>query len=179
MPERRKDAMSRTRHLFLTGEKQSGKTTAIETFLQGQDLYVDGIRTVRVTNVYGEWSIHLLRAGTDEEPSDKNLLFLRSDHSREEAAARFDALGCAILKNLHDPELILLDEIGPNEEYAQQFQAEVFRLLDGGVPVLGVLQAAGTCFLEQIRRRADVTIYEVTKENRNRIPKEIKNWYCK
>lgn len=60
-----------------------------------------------------------------------------------------------------------MDELGPHEAEAVRFRQMVFEVLDGPVPVLGVLQEANSPFLQEIARRPDVTVIRITKENRD------------
>lgn len=60
-----------------------------------------------------------------------------------------------------------MDELGPHEAEAVRFRQMVFKVLDGPVPVLGVLQEARSPFLQEIAQRPDVTVLRITEENRN------------
>ena len=86
----------------------------------------------------------------------------------------FDSFGVMILSDAEDCDLILMDEIGKMERKALIFTKRVLELLDGDVPVLGVLRKEGSTPLqEQIRNHKNVRLIEVTKENRNRIAAEL------
>lgn len=157
------------KHLFFTGEKRVGKSTLINNLLKKHPCQLGGFRTVRTKEFYGtHFAIHLLKPIGDA-PSAENLLFLcdrpRDEHSWE----RFDQLGCAALENSNETDLILMDELGPNEANAQKFQSAVLAALEGDTPILGVLQKADSPFLEKIANHPNVTVIEVTKENRDEL----------
>ena len=58
-------------------------------------------------------------------------------------------------------------ELRPHEAEAVRFRQMILKVLDGPVPVLGVLQEAPSPFLQEIAQRPDVTVLRITEENRN------------
>lgn len=155
------------RHLFLTGEKGVGKSTLIDLLHERAGGRAGGFRTRRVFTVRpGEATVHLLRAATDEQPCEENLLFSCSAPG-EDMVGRFDSLGCAALRDGEGCGLLLMDELGPHEAEAEGFQRAVTAALDGEARVLGVLQRADSPFLAAIAAREDVAVLEVTRENRD------------
>lgn len=180
------------KHLFLTGEKRAGKSTLLQTILAGQAERVGGFYTRR-TDICssGEYAVHLLRllpSGETEAPAEENRLFFCSSFGAGQEPAdlrnkRFERLGAAALEQANKAavSLIIMDELGPNEEEAAAFQAAVFRTLDGKIPVLGVLQRADSDFLAAIAARPDVCVIEVTRENRDALAKELRkiNFSCR
>ena len=83
----------------------------------------------------------------------------------------FDRLGEFLLKSLPGADLVLMDELGPNESKAYGFQRAVEQALDSGAPVYGILQVADSEFLDRIAAREDVCVITVTEENRNDLPR--------
>ena len=164
------------RHLFLTGEKQVGKSTLLWK-LAGMAGSTAGFRTVR-TNEFlgGRFSVHMLAAGKADQPGEENLLFVCRSESPEKDR-RFDALGCALLADTAGAALIVMDELGPNERGAKAFQHAVLDTLDGDTPVLGVLQKADCAFLRAIAGREDVCVVEVTPQNRETLYQTLSEEY--
>ena len=155
------------RHIFLTGDKRVGKSTLIRAYLDRFSGKVGGFRTVRTDAVYRDrFSVHLVRPGC--EPTEENLLFLCPPPKDDGTViARFEELGCAALEDAGDCDLILMDELGPTEAKAAQFQQAVLATLDGDVPIVGVLQKADSEFLRTIASHRNVDVVEVTLENRD------------
>ncbi len=61
-----------------------------------------------------------------------------------------------------------MDEIGRMERRADAYSARILTLLDGGVPILGVVQKkADTPLAQAIRSHPRVRLIEVSEENRN------------
>lgn len=162
------------KHVFLTGEKGVGKSTLIRRILEQGKRSYGGFFTVRTDKVYGgRYSVHLIEAGRGDGPSEENLLFfcdVPDEINREE---QFNTLGCKALQNAAGAGLIIMDELGTHEVNAAEFCSAVMRILDGDVPVLGVLQKADSPFLEKVANHPKVQLIEVTKENRNGLLKEL------
>lgn len=83
------------RHLFLTGEKQSGKSTVLRRLLEGRDAAVGGFRTVRVP-VPGGGAVHMLPPDPDACCTPENRIFSRRDGVLTLDPDRFAGLGCAL-----------------------------------------------------------------------------------
>ena len=62
-----------------------------------------------------------------------------------------------------------MDEIGPHEENAEIFKDKIRKVLDSDKYVLGVIQKSESKFLDELKKRKDVKLLNVTKENRDRI----------
>lgn len=155
------------RHIFLTGPKQVGKTTLLRAALADFPGSVGGFCTLRTRAYLGDaWSVHLLRPGCGEAPGPQNLLFV-CGAADGETASRFDRLGTAALAEGAGRDVLLMDELGPHEARAAVFRQAVLAALDGVVPILGVLQAAPSPFLEEVARHPQVRLIQVTAENRD------------
>ena len=142
-------------------------STLIDLLLERTGGRACGFRTRRVFTVRpGEATVHLLRAATDEQPCEEDLLFSCSAPG-EDMVGRFDSLGRAALRDGEGRGLLLMDELGPHEAEAEGFQRAVTAALDGEARVLGVLQRADSPFLAAIAAREDVAVLEVTRENRD------------
>lgn len=163
-----------TRHLFLTGEKQIGKSTLIRKLLAARPSDYGGFFTVRIRSEKDGWMYtHLLRP--DELPSEENVLFCCNGPNPYDPVKRFEKLGCVALEASSSCRLILMDELGPHEEAAVIFQQKVFEILDGNIPVLGVLQKADSPFLSRIAAHPAVRVVTVTEENRDALAEELKD----
>lgn len=161
------------RHLFLTGQKRVGKSTLLHTLLADAGGPVSGFYTVRSVEIFqGRPSVHMLCAATGREPTEENLLFLCGIHDPH-APERFDRLGTAALAV--PGRLIVMDELGPHEARADVFCRRVMELLDGDVPVLGVLQQSDSPFLQAVARHPRVEVVEVTEENRDALADTLRD----
>ena len=160
--------MALAKHIFLTGEKQVGKSTAVQRFLRLWPGRADGFLTVSE-----------LREG------GRTLYVSSPDGRRRSLAARmsrggprvlsrpeaFEELGVSLLEESGGPETItLMDEIGFLEASLPRFPAAVLARLDRPEPVLGVLRLDDNPLLRAVAEHPSVTVLTVTEENRDGLP---------
>lgn len=170
------------KHIFLTGEIQVGKSTAIRKALDampfltkdeiGGFLTVAGNRTVKTSGY-----VHIIAADGTEQCTKENAVFYRkfTNGSRhfDVYTEVFDGHGVELLQNTAGKRLILMDEVGTAEKDCEQFHRQILETLSGDIPVLGVVQIRQGGFLDEIRNHPNVRVITVTKENRNSIPEQI------
>jgi len=71
-------------------------------------------------------------------------------------------------------DVILLDEVGPMEMQGRDFQEAVLRALASSKPIIGVIHwRMQHPIVEAIRKRSDVSIMEVTLQNRETLHSDI------
>lgn len=155
------------KHIFYTGPRGIGKSTLLQKHLAQFQGVFTGFRTVKVP-CGDSFSVHMLPVDKKEMPTEENFLFVR-DKKREyeENALRFDVLGCRFLENMEGAELIVMDELGSAESAAKAFQDRVLALLDGEIPILGVLQEGESAFQQRVASHPNVELIYVTEENRD------------
>lgn len=162
-------------NLFLTGERDAGKTFIIEAALERW-------------RAQGRGPVRGFRSYKEEEPD--GAILIRFTSTASGAAVRtvarfcggertlytevFDTAGVAILAGLRPSSqgIVLMDELGFIESQAPRFQREVLRVLALPIPVLGVLRAQSLPFLDTIRARKDVTELTVTVDRREEAARE-------
>jgi nucleoside-triphosphatase len=79
----------------------------------------------------------------------------------------FDNCGVKLLNS--SKNIILIDELGRFELDAEKFKEKIFALLESDILLIGVIKAEYNKFLDKIRAREDIEIFETTKTNRNKI----------
>lgn len=72
-----------------------------------------------------------------------------------------------------DVELIVIDEIGKMELFSNLFRRLVRDVLSSDKQVLATIALGGDGFISQIKQRQDVRLFEVTRDNRDRLPEAI------
>jgi len=155
------------RHIFLTGEKQVGKSTLLRKVLERYAGNPGGFLTVRTDEYLKDrYSVHIFRLEDRKVPEENNMLFECGKYD-DTTSDRFDRLGCAILSECGGYSLIVMDELGPHEADAALFRAAVLKLLDGSTPILGVLQAPCELFWPDIANRPDVKVITINESNRD------------
>ena len=155
------------KHLFYTGPRGIGKSTLLQRRLAQFCGTFAGFRTVKVP-CGDSFSVHMLPVDERVTPAEENFLFCR-DKKREygENALRFDAIGCRFLADIEGAKLIVMDELGAAESAAEAFQNRVLELLDGNIPILGVLQEGESEFQKKVATHPNVQLIYVTPENRD------------
>ncbi len=86
-----------------------------------------------------------------------------------------EAVGAhAIEKGIKQANWLLIDEIGKMELFSKAFQKAVIRAFDSEKPILAVIpQRYYHPTLEDIKKRMNLKIYEVTLNNRKYLPEKI------
>lgn len=166
------------RHLFLTGDKQVGKSTLLRRLIEARKLDCAGFET-RAFFLNGErrgFTLH----GRIEMPPYQNdcICCARIEEKRAVPVLPvFEENGVLILKrSLASPApFLLMDELGRLEREASGFIVQIEACLDADKRVLGVLQKCNSAHVARIAQRADVTVLTVTPENRD----ELLEWLCR
>lgn len=161
-------------HVFLTGERQIGKSRALNRAAEMLGMPCRGFRTRFLTKERGSSSLYMLPA-EEEGPLDEDHLVARLEQGRLHGLTeRFDLLGSEILrKSRENPDaLILMDECGHLEKSARVFQREILRCLDGDQPVLGILRKNQE-WHAFIRQHPRVKVLEVNEDNRHMIAETV------
>ena len=161
------------KHIFLTGEIQVGKSTIIKKYLDAHpELRVGGFRTVWKSRWSEEKSsFHIVPAKEDVPLTEENCVGIRGgrwpNRIRENYPDVYDIVGVRLLETSKDCDLILMDEIGPGENDAVEFHRAVLELLDGDIPILGVVQQKPGVLPDLVRAHPNVRVIAVTTENRD------------
>ena len=89
--------------------------------------------------------------------------------------AKFESVAISAIKNACETcDVIVIDEVGRSEVESQAFTDAVKFSLDAGKPMILTLhKKSRNPLLQDIRRRDDVRILEVTPTNRNLLPHKI------
>ena len=74
---------------------------------------------------------------------------------------------------LKEKRFIVVDEIGPMEEYSREFRSFLEECLNSKKCVIATIKEKGSSFVQGIRDREDSTIFNVSMDNRDMISEEI------
>jgi nucleoside-triphosphatase len=161
--------------LFLTGNPGVGKTTLIRATAQRlegiicagfytEDTRQSGQRTgFRIVTLDGQEGTLATLGG------QKPTVGKYSIHVEE-----FEKLVLVQLDQVATPaDLYIIDEIGKMELLSRQFRIRISELLAQPTNLLATVSKKGNGFIDQIKRRSDVEIIEVTRKNRDELPEEL------
>lgn len=158
------------RHLFLTGDKQVGKSTLLRRLIEAKGLDCAGFET-RAFFLGGERRGFTLHGRVDMPPYQNDCICCARIGERKSVPVLpvFEDNGVLILqRSLSSPApFILMDELGKLERGANGFITQIDACLDSDKRVLGVLQRCDSAHVARIARRQDVTVLTVTPENRD------------
>jgi nucleoside-triphosphatase len=158
------------RHIFLTGDKQVGKSTLWRKVLEQSGINPSGFQTLEylVNGAFRGYRLHGLGRTPAELGNDVPVSVFLRRKLHLPVTDSFNIFGTELLKlALEDGGYILMDELGIFEGSAAAFRQAVVDCLNGDCHVLGVLQKADDPFLEMILNRPDVLVFTVTAENRD------------
>ena len=160
------------RHIFLTGARQVGKSTLLRRLMERRHLECAGFET-RPFYLEGERRGFTLHGRVDMPPYENDCIVCVRVGERRSVPVLpvFEENGVDILKRSLESESpwLLMDELGRLEREAARFCAQVLACLDSGKRVLGVLQACDAPLVCAVRAREDVSVIEVTPENREEV----------
>ena len=166
------------RHLFLTGDKQVGKSTLLRRLIEVRQLDCAGFET-QAFFLNGERRGFTLHGRVDMPPYRNDCICCARIEEKRAVPVLpvFEENGVLILKrSLASPApFLLMDELGRLEREASGFIAQIEACLDADKRVLGVLQKCNSAHVARIAQRADVTVLTVTPENRD----ELLEWLCR
>jgi len=72
--------------------------------------------------------------------------------------------------------LYLVDEIGKMECLSPAFVEATRTLLDAGVPLVATVGQRGGGFIAEVKRRPDITLWDITRANRDAMPARVRDW---
>lgn len=159
-------------HIFLTGARQAGKSTAVHKALALLPFAPGGFYT-RFESAPRLSGLYMLPYGAPPA-FDEHHLVAKTIDGHMTALDNFERLGTALLDAARQSAdgVIVMDELGHVEKNAVLFHQAIGRCLDGGKPILGVLrQDQG--WHDFIRRHPKAQIIEVTENNRDGLPAYI------
>jgi len=78
-----------------------------------------------------------------------------------------------IERSLKENFLIVVDEIGKMEIFSSKFREAILKALNSKNKVLGTIMLKENPFCDKIKQRKDTKVFYLTRENREKIKKEI------
>jgi len=156
-------------NILITGLPGIGKTTLIREIIDQLSEYsVKGFYTSEIREKgirRGFMIISLEGQGRILSHADIQSSFNVSKYGVD--IAGFEDLLAEINLLSLESDLVVLDEIGKMECFSNKFRRLVLRLLDSEKFLLATIAVRGTPFIEEIKERSDVQLFEMNRENRD------------
>ena len=163
------------KNIFLCGKPGCGKTTLIIEIIKELNLNAGGFYTseIREKGIRKGFRITTL----DGKEGILAHLNVKSPYRLGKYKVNIkdlEEIGVAsILEAMKENKVIITNEIGKMEMMSEKFKKAVLAALDSRNKVLGVIMLKPNPFCDKIKKRADIKIFYLTSENREKIKKEI------
>jgi nucleoside-triphosphatase len=165
-----------SKNILITGLPGSGKTTLIQKL-------ADELRAYGPVGFYTEEiRSHGTRAGFKLTSLDRKRTGMLS-HVDIKGSHRVGKYGVDLggfelflgMLPLLDPSsrLVIMDEIGKMECLSAQFRDLVVSLLNAPAPVIATIALKAGGFIDEVKHRGDVHLYEITERNRGTLLSDI------
>jgi nucleoside-triphosphatase len=158
------------KNIFLTGAPSSGKTTVIKKVIARLNLRANGFYTE-------EERVGGIRVGFLMRTLDGKKAYLAHQDIKSDFHIRRYGVSIENIETLAVPAIapvgqnvIILDEIGKMECFAEVFKTAAIRALESSNIVVGTITFGGDAFISGIKSRKDLEIHEVSPENRDALP---------
>jgi len=169
-------------NLFITGLIRSGKSTLLKEVVDPvknltggffvQRLFVNGeSKAFRLVDIAAEdyWPNRDVAASA----CFKDLIMV-AEEKKTVYYDVFKTIGVPALQQaVNAKKLVLMDELGRLELKVPEFTETVWAILDREIPVLGVLKKESNSFLDRIKQRQDVTVFDLDVRDRYQVKENI------
>ncbi len=158
-------------NIFLTGPPSVGKTTIIQKVIKKLDNPAIGFYTQEIRE--SDKRIGFLMITLDGEKG-----YLAHQDITSNFNVRRYGVSIENIENIAIPsitpkskdEIIIIDEIGKMECFSEKFKVVATNALSSNNIVLGTIAIGGTEFIRNIKKRHDIKIFEVSRNNRDELP---------
>ncbi len=161
------------KNIFLTGAPSVGKTTVIKKVIQLLRVPSNGFYTEEEL-MEGKRVGFLMRT-LDGKKAYLAHQDIHSDFHIRRYGASIENIETIAVSSIAPIEnhVIVIDEIGKMECFSQKFVEASAKALDAPNIVIGTIALGGTAYIQQVKARDDIQIFEVTPDNRNALPQLI------
>jgi nucleoside-triphosphatase len=166
------------RTLLLTGRPGVGKTTVIKRVAEALGDQAGGFYTEEIRGADGR------RIGFRLVALDGDEAVMAHVDLRAEGRPRVSRYGVdveaiqrvgvtAVRQAMAANQVIVVDEIGKMELFCEPFKKAVIAAVNGPTPVLATAMSGSHPWVDELKARQQVEIWNVTTHNRDRMPESV------
>jgi nucleoside-triphosphatase len=166
--------------LFLTGRPGVGKTTVIKGIVETLGEETDGFYTEEIREAGKRQGFRLVSLRGEQVTMAHVRLRVRGRPRVGRYGvdvAAIEQVGVAALERaMVQKRIVIIDEIGKMELFSQIFKRVVLAAMDGRAPVIATVMAHPQPWVDTLKGRPDVTLWDVKVENRDEMPARVLGW---
>ncbi|MDR5695885.1 MAG: NTPase [Armatimonadota bacterium] len=166
--------------LLISGRPGVGKTTLIRRLAEALGEQAGGFYTEEIRGPEGRLGFRLITL------EGKEATFAHVDLARRVPyrvgrygvdVSVLDHIGVeAILRAVHENQVILVDEIGKMELYSTRFRQVLEDIARGWKPLVATITKAHHPWAEAFKRQPTATLWEITVTNRDLLLEKVIDW---
>jgi nucleoside-triphosphatase len=165
-----------SKNILITGLPGSGKTTLILKLANELREYGPAGFYTREIRLHGARTGFMLTSFDDQKTGILAHVDVRGPHRVGKYGvdlAGFEQFFGTLRLLDPRPRLAIIDEIGKMECLSAKFRELVASLLDAPAPLIATIALKAGGFIDAVKRRGDVHLYELTEWNRERLLPDI------
>lgn len=159
------------KNILICGPPGVGKTTLIKKILKKINLRTGGFYTEEIRGRSNRVGFKIISLDNQEG------ILAHINIKNSQRVGRYgvnindlENIGARSLEQaLKNDDLIIIDEIGKMEVFSEEFKEKVLDCLSSKKIILAAISMVGDKFISNIKRRDDIILFKVTKENRNKL----------
>jgi nucleoside-triphosphatase len=171
------------RTLLLTGRPGIGKTTLIKSVAESLGEQAGGFYTEEIRGAGGRKGFRLVTLD-GQETVMAHVDLRDQNHPRVSRYGvdmqAIERVGVAALRRaMHKGQIVVVDEIGKMELFCGPFKDVVLQAVGGPYTVLAAVMAKPNPWINSLKAMPNVTVWEVSAENRNEMPARVHRWLAR
>ena len=163
---------------LLTGRPGTGKTSLIKQAVAGIKGKAGGFYTEEVRSQGVRQGFRLVTL--DGQHAILAHINIHSPYRVSKYGVDIDSLdrvGVSSLRQAAEEcDLVIIDEIGKMELFSANFRETVLQIIDSDKRVLGTIMLNPNPWADEIKRRPQVNLITVTRDNHQRVLAELLHW---
>ncbi|NHJ32740.1 MAG: AAA family ATPase [Asgard group archaeon] len=161
-------------NIMLTGFPRVGKTTVIMRFLEKTRRECSGFYTEEIKNQNGRregFKVVGISTGEVGILAHINVKSFRKVGKYFVDIEGFEAVALPEMDT--KAEIVIIDEIGKMELYSSKFKFQLLHNLNNQNVLATITKKGGGNYVELMKKREDIELIELTKQNRDEVVKEL------